>query len=191
MVKNFWRVLPSQLAFWFWHCLINALPSYLIAVMWMALWKYPIAHIAMGCAVLTFIIGYSVVTSLPGPLARKDSLFGRALRSALMMRLVISVITIAMVPTGIFLTLTPDLWCGRLAVFLVSKAYGILGLNGALLNRSFDSDLSGVLPGFMEIYLTTLLEGLILSFMLFILSFIAIIILQAKDRKRMFREGRL
>jgi hypothetical protein len=35
----------------------------------------------------------------------------------------------------------------------------------------------------MEIYLTTVLEGLILSFMLFILSFIAIIILQMRDRK--------
>ena len=43
----------------------------------------------------------------------------------------------------------------------------------------------------MEIYLTTLLEGLFLSFLLFILSFIAIIILQARDKRRMFCKGRL
>jgi prolipoprotein diacylglyceryltransferase len=37
--------------------------------------------------------------------------------------------------------------------------------------------------GFLEIYATTILEGLILSFLLFILSFIAIIILQMRDRR--------
>jgi hypothetical protein len=188
---EFRKRFASRLAFWLWHCIINALPSYLIAVIYLGLWEYPIAHVAMGCAVLTFILGYSVVTSLPGPLARKDSLFSRALNVALGIRLVISVATSLVIPFGPLMLLSPDFWCGRLAAFLVSEAYGVLGLDGVLVDRSFDSDLSGVLPGFMEIYLTTLLEGLFLSFLLFILSFIAIIILQARDKRRMFCKGRL
>lgn len=190
---GFAKVFPGKLGFWFWHCLINALPSYLIAVVWLELWKFPVAHIAMGCAVLTFMLGYSVVTSLPGPLAKKGSLFSRALKVALVIRIVISVITAAIVPTGVYLLFTPDLWCGQFAASLVSEIYGFLGYEATLLQRVNDGSPSVILstPGFMEIYLTTVLEGLILSFMLFIFSFIAIIILQMRDRKRMFREGRI
>jgi prolipoprotein diacylglyceryltransferase len=47
-------------------------------------------------------------------------------------------------------------------------------------------------PGFMEIYLITLFEGLILSLMLFIFSVMAVVILQMRDRKKMFlRETRV
>ena len=190
---GFAKVFPEKLKFWFWHCLINALPSYLIAVVWLELWKYPVAHVAIGCAVLTFMLGYSVVTSLPGPLTRKETLYARALKAALVIRIVISAITVMIVPTGVFLLLTPDLWCGRFAATLVSKIYGFLGFEATLLPRANGGGPSELFstPGFMEIYLTTVLEGLILSFMLFIFSFIAIIILQMRDRKRMFREGRI
>lgn len=184
---------PKKLRFWFWHCLVNALPSYLMAVVWLALWTHPVAHIAMGCAVLTFVIGYSVLTSLPGPLAVKDSLFSRAMRVGLRVRMVISILTVCVVPTGIFVLFTPDYWCGQIAVNLVSKLYGLLGLEATLLPRINGDGRTRSLtsPDFVEIYLSTLLEGLILSSMLFIFSVIAIIILQVRDRKKMFREGRI
>jgi hypothetical protein len=64
---------------------------------------------------------------------------------------------------------------------MVARCYDLLGLEATLAGR-LDSVASSIETGFMEIYLSTVLEGLILSFMLFILSFIAIIILQMRDR---------
>ncbi|QTN31925.1 hypothetical protein HZ994_06135 [Akkermansiaceae bacterium] len=187
--KEFRELFPSCLKKWFWHCLINALPSYLIAVVWLGLWAFPVSHVAMFCAVFTFVLAYSVLTSLPGPLSRNDSLFARAMNAGLLVRLVISVITVTLIPFGPMLMLTPDLWCGRIAAAAVAWGYDFLGYKATLFDR-LDGG-SGAVPGFMEVYLTTMLEGLILSFMLFIFCFIAIIILQVNDRKRMFREGRI
>ncbi|MGJ8641935.1 MAG: hypothetical protein ACSHX9_00890 [Luteolibacter sp.] len=180
---------PDKLRFWFFHCIINALPSYLIAVIWLRLWIHPIAHVAMGCAVLTFVLGYSVLTSLPGPLTERNSLFARAMRVGLRIRMIISILTVCVVPTGVFILFTPDYWCGQLAVNLVSEFYHLIGVEPTLMHM-VDYDWSFAAT-FMEIYLSTLLEGLILSFMLFIFSVIAIIILQMRDRKKMFREGRI
>ncbi|MEP2774872.1 MAG: hypothetical protein ABJQ29_02795 [Luteolibacter sp.] len=190
---GFQKLFPAKLKFWSWHCLINALPSYLIAVVWLQLWQHPIAHVSMAFAVLTFVLGYSVATSLPGPLANKDSLFSRAVKVGLIIRLIISFLTVCLVPTGVLLLFTPDYWSGQLAVSIVNEIYSYLGLEGTLLARVNDGRTPGisVSPGFLEVYLSTVLEGLILSFMLFILCVMAIIILQMRDRKRMFREGRI
>jgi hypothetical protein len=43
--------------------------------------------------------------------------------------------------------------------------------------------------GFVQIYATTMLEGLILSFLLLMISFFALIILQARDRRKVFSPG--
>ena len=181
---------PSKLKFWSVHCLINALPSYLIAVVWLQLWDQPVAQLAMGFAVLTFVIGYSIATSLPGPLSNRDSLAGRAMRVGLTVRTVISVITMLAVPLGPLLIFTPDLWCGVFASNVVGFFYQLAGLEITLQDGFEDGVSSGRLPGigFMEVYLTTFIEGLILSFMLFLFSFIAILILQMRDRKKRFSQ---
>ncbi len=176
-------VFFGKLRFWAIHCLINALPSYLIAVVWMELWGSSNAQFAMLAAVLTFIFGYSVLTSAL-PIFREDgSLFSRALHVGLIVRMVISVITVIAVPLGPLLMFTPDLWCGQFAnnvVAWVLRVDGLMarteGLRGEVLGK----------VGFFEIYLTTVLEGLILSFMLFIFSFIAIIFLQRKSVKNLY-----
>lgn len=190
---GFKKCFPGKLTFWFWHCVINALPSYLIAVVWLGLWDSPVAHFAMGCAVATFVVLYSVLTSLPGPLANKDNLFTRAVRVGLILRLVISIQTVCLVPTGVFLLFSPDLWCGQVAVGIVRRVYEFIGLEASLFQRVDDHSapaISGSI-GFFEVYFATILEGIILSFMLFVFCVIAIIILQMRDRKKMLREGRI
>lgn len=174
----FRRNFPGKLRFWALHCTINALPSYLIAVVLLGLWPVMHAHWAMLAAVCTFIIGYAVFTSWVPILREGRNLFTRALKVGLVIRTVISVITLIAVPMGPVLLFTPDLWCGLWANAFVSWVLGSEPLAQRVGGSASNSDV-----GFFEIYATTLVEGLILSFLLFILSFIAIIILQMRDRR--------
>lgn len=184
-MPTFSKCFPGKLRFWAIHCTINALPSYLIAVVWLELWPVAHAHWAMLAAVCTFIIGYAVLTSWLPVLREGRNLFTRALKVGLVIRTVISCLTVCVVPLGILLLFTPDYWCGQFAVVIVDWCYDLAGLEATLGSRFNDGyvDGSSLYTGFMEIYLTTLVEGLILSFLLFILSFIAIIILQMRDRR--------
>lgn len=178
VINAFSISFPSKLRFWALQCTINALPSYLIAVVWLGLWPVMCAHWAMLAAVVTFIFGYAVLTSWLPVLREGRNLFTRALKVGLVIRTVISVLTIMAVPPGTPLFLAPDTWCGMGASWFVSQALGTHPLPQRLGAAS-----GGHQVGFLEIYATTLVEGLILSFMLFIFSFIAIIILQMRDRK--------
>jgi len=178
MNADFWKCFPGKLRFWALHCTINALPSYLIAVVWLGLWPVAHAHVAMLAAVVTFIFGYAVVTSCVPVLREGRNLFTRALKVGLAIRLYISVPTILAVPLGAPLLFSPDVWCGMGASWFVSQALGTQPLPQRIGGSSGTSEV-----GFLEIYATTLVEGLLLSFLLFILSFIAIIILQMRDRR--------
>jgi hypothetical protein len=178
MDADFWKCFPAKLRFWALHCTINALPSYLIAVVWLGLWPVMHAHWAMLAAVVTFIIGYAVLTSCVPVLREGRNLFTRALKVGLTIRTVISVLTILSVPLATPLLFAPDTWCGFAASWVVSETLGNPPLAQRIGGTSGGSGVS-----FLEIYAITIIEGLILSFLLFILSFIAIIILQARDRK--------
>jgi hypothetical protein len=169
---------PGKLRFWTLHCMINALPSYFIAIVWLGLWPVMRAHWAMLAAVVTFIIGYAVLTSCVPVLREERNLFTRALRVGLAVRLYISVPTILAVPLGAPLLFSPDAWCGFAASWFVSQVLGTPPLPQRIGGSSGASEV-----GFLEIYATTLVEGMLLSFLLFIISFIAIIILQMRDRR--------
>ena len=177
-IEAFRRNFPNKLRFWALHCAINALPSYLIAVVWLELWPVMHAHWAMLAAVCTFIVGYAILTSWVPVLREGRNLFTRALKVGLVIRTVISAITFIAVPLGPLLLFTPDLWAGTAANWAVSQ---VLGTNP--LAQRIEGSSIGSQVGFLEIYVTTILEGLILSFLLFIFSFIAIIILQMRDRR--------
>jgi hypothetical protein len=177
-VEIFFRVFPQKLRFWSLHCVINALPSYLIAVVWLGLWPVARAHWAMLSAVCTFILGYSILTAWLPMLREGRNLFTRALKVGLTIRTMISILTFLAIPVGTPLIFAPDTWCGLAASQAVALALG----TSPLPQRIGGSDGGGHV-GFLEIYAITLVEGLILSFMLFILSFIAIIILQIRDRR--------
>lgn len=186
---GFIDVFKGKLKFWALHCVISALPSYLIVMVWLKQAANPTAHLAMLAAIVTFVIGYSVLTSLPGPLTRKDSLLSRALRVGLVFRMICSIWTFLFIFFGPLVIFTPDLWCGNIAADIVDRIYGFLGHETDLRNMiDGNNTKDGVLiqPRFMEIYLISLFEGFILSLMLFIFSVIAVVILQMRDRKKMF-----
>lgn len=74
--------------------------------------------------------------------------------------------------------LTPDFWCGFLATSIVEKA----GLFISPLGHGGPAWVENT--GFIKIYAITMLEGFILSFMLAMISFFAVIYLQARDRRK-------
>lgn len=133
----------------------------------------------MLAAVVTFILGYAVLTSWVPVLRVGRNLYTRALKVGLVIRTIISILTILAVPLGTPLLFLPDTWCGFGASWVVSQVMGTELLPQRLGGLSSASRVS-----FLEIYATTLVEGLILSFLLFIFSFLSILILQIRDRRK-------
>ena len=137
----------------------------------------------MGCAVGAFILLYAIVTSLSGAFGDKTHLLSRALRLGVRIRACISMGSLATAfPPLIFIS--PDFWCGVLALRIVDRVARVLG------NRTF---LLGDHLGigghdFLPVFATTLLEGFILSFLLLMISFFAVALLQARERRNAFRE---
>jgi len=173
---------PRQLRYWALHCLLNALPSLGIALGWAQLIRSPAATAAMFTAIATFILLYATLTSWFPPAADRSRLLFRSLDLGLKIRAVISIFSVFGLTDKNHLVFLPDTWCGLAAGFNVdwlSRAFGYGRLN---LNGSHSNSVSG----FVQIYATTMLEGLILSFLLLMISFFALIILQARDRRKVF-----
>jgi hypothetical protein len=173
---------PRQLRYWSLHCFLNALPSLGIALGWAQLIRSSTATAAMFTAIATFILLYATLTSWITPVADRSRLLFRSLDLGLRIRAAISVFSLFGLTDKNHLIFLPDTWCGFAAGFSVDWlsrkfGYGRLNLNGSH---------SDSVSGFIQIYATTMLEGLILSFLLLMISFFALIILQAKDRRKAF-----
>lgn len=172
---------PRQLRFWTFHCGLNALPSLCIALFHMRLWDTPGAVAAMLGAIITFILLYAALTSLPGQLADGRHILSRSLRLGAKIRGWISALSLLLiwVPTIFF---TPDFWCGILAIEIFNHLAPYTG---------YTSTFGGVTPSdasspFLAVYTVTLLEGFILSFVLLLISFFSILFLQSRDRRIAF-----
>lgn len=168
----------KQLRRWAGHCSLNAAPSFIIAVAWMELRSFH-GIAAMVCAILTFIVGYSVLTTVMRPLSESTHPLGRALRIGLIVRGWISGFSCLGAVLPWFLLFTPDFWCGFLAMNSVGWIYE------NVFHLPFDVTVGRVNVGFFAIYLTTLFEGLILSALLFFFCFTALIIMTTLLRRRM------
>jgi hypothetical protein len=175
-------VFPRQLRYWSLHCLLNAAPSLGIALGWLGLWQHPAAVAAMFTAIATFILLYAFLTSLRGPFSDPTHLLSRALRLGAKVRAWISGISVLILPTGVFMVFTPDYWCGVASIRIVNGVARLLGASGPV----FKPDTDGSSASFLPIYATTLVEGFILSFLLLMFAFFALILLQMRDRKKAF-----
>ena len=164
-----------QLKFWSLHCAINSLPSFAIALFFLHLWKQPAAVAAMLAAIGTFVLLYAFVTSLPGPLADPHGAFSRALKLGTKIRMIVSLASLPLLPAG-GLFFTPDFWCGWAACLLVNAAGNKWFGSGDLIR------LEGSAPA--AVYATTMLEGFILSLMLMMISFFALLIGQIRQRRK-------
>lgn len=176
-----------QLRHWTLHCLINALPSFIIAAVWMKLGKNPTALAAMFAAIATFILLYATLTSLKGPLADDSHLFSQALKLGTRIRLWISGVSLIFVSAKELLIFAPDLWCGMLSLALLNGAAQKLN-PGANTFNFMDGNTAN--QSFFPVYATTLLEGFILSFILLMISFFALICIQIKHRRSHFAATR-
>lgn len=173
---------PRQFRYWATHSSLNALPSFIIACKVLGLWKQPVAIAAMLCAVATFIAGFTLVTSLRGPLSDPSHLLHRSIRVGAKIRMAISAISIPIALTDAILLL-PDFWCGFVAVNLTNGVLGWLGSPTGLINPDPDDTQQ---TSFFAVYASTMVEGLILSFGLLMISFFALVVLQFRERRKAF-----
>jgi hypothetical protein len=77
---------------------------------------------------------------------------------------------------------TPDFWCGMLSINLLNMAARFLGAPGPVFQPTPDA----ATASFLQVYATTMLEGFILSFLLLMIAFFSLILLQMRDRKKAF-----
>ena len=176
---TFLAAFPRQLRCWTIHCTLNSLPSFCIALGMLGLWKNPLSVLAMLCAIATFILLYAVFTSLVEPLANEKHVISRSLKLGTKIRAWISGLSLLVVFTPAA-SITPDFWCGLMAVMFTNSLARWAGAAGNFFN------IEGGNATFLPIYVTTMIEGFILSFLLFMISFFAVLFVQAKDRKRIF-----
>lgn len=180
---TFRTVFPRQLRFWTFHCLLNALPSIGIALFFLQLWRNSVAVAAIFFAIGTFILLYTTVTSLNGPLADEKHLLSRSLKLGVTIRAWISGISVLLLLTLKGILFVPDLWCGIIIINILNR---VASLSGAANQDLFRPGPDHGIAGFIRIYATTMTEGFFITFLLIMISFFAAIFLQALDRKRVF-----
>ena len=171
-------IFLRQLRYWTFHCSLNALPSFCIAMLFLELWKVPVAITAMLLAIGTFILLYSTLTSLPGPLLEKEHLLSRALRVGIKVRGWISLLSVPLILMKGF-AVTPDFWCGVMSSAIFNHAAGLFGTQGRLVG-------SATPPGFLEVFAVTLMEGFMLSLIILIIALIAVVVLKVLGRLNPF-----
>ncbi len=177
---EFLAVFPRQLRFWTLHCTLNALPSFVIAIYVLKLFKNPHGIAAMLLGIVSFIFIYAATTSLLKPLTDKENILHRAMKLGTKIRVWISLISLGFIPLN-WIILTPDFWCGFVSVTVVQS------LSDTFINMTphYDFFASDKVSSFILIYATTMLEGFILSLLLMNICYFALKITQAHDRKKL------
>lgn len=174
--------LPQQARYWTAHCCINALPSFIVAAFYLQMITQPACVIAMLLAILTFIAAYTIVTSIDGWFSDSQSVLSRALKVGVRIRLILSLVSLPLLlptPVAFFV---PDVWAGIIAAGIVNGFGQMIGVGRVLIEPG-----TGGTPA-LVVYATTITEGLILSLMLMMLSFFSLLVIQARERKKIGRE---
>jgi hypothetical protein len=131
-------------------------------------------------AIVTFILLLSTLTSLHGPLSTGGHFLFRALKLGVRIRTgmaLISLIPLAITKNGPEFIL--DSYCGIAA--LIASCH--MMVPGFSMN---DLAYGAPIDHFPLIFATTTLTGLMLLFLVIMISFFVLIIFQARDRKKFF-----
>ncbi len=183
MTSTFLTRFPNQLGHWTIHGICNALPSFIIALVFLKLWKSPQAVAAMVLAVTIFIVAFAVAISLPWTLSDSNHVLGRSIRLGAKIRSWIAGLSLPCVLAPQMVVFMPDTWCGLLAVWLQYQADRYFRMGMSFNPTGGD----GASARFLPTFTTTMLEGFIISFMLLTISFFCVIFLQSRERKRLFK----
>ena len=168
------------------HCVVNALPSFVIACVHLDLWRNPDALKAMGAAVLAFILAYSLLTSIRGPLTQSDHVVSRAIRAGAKFRLVISIASTPFAPFPGAFVCVPDLWCGFASVFIFQQLLRLSGTPPGIV-QVIDRLLEKA--SFNDIFTIAIIQGLVISMLFFTISFFALLFIQRRERMKMYAAG--
>lgn len=169
--------LAGQARYWALHCSINALPSFIVAVFYLQMIEQPLAVVALLLAVLTFMVGYTILTSIDGLFCDSGSVLSRSLKVGVKIRLVISLISLPLLFPSPLAFFVPDVWAGMVAAGVVNWCGQILGTPSMI-------GMDGGNPPPLAVYVTAILEGLIISLMLMMLSFFSLLVIQGIERKK-------
>lgn len=176
-MKNYFARFWLQLRFWAFHCSLTALPSFLIVVINPGLGTNTTTILAMLTGITIFILIYTLAGSSISALHDQKHLFARATRLALKIRLFISVASLPLVffvsQMEKLLFIIPDYWAGVTAGFALSS----LSPTHAWSIESFPFTVGW-----------TLLEGFILSFLLFMGTFFCLLWVNHKEKKKIFQK---
>lgn len=162
-----------NLRFWTLHCSITALPSFLIAGFLLRLFQKFAPSLAMVTGVFFFILAYTTLSTFVPTLNDRKTLFSRALRIALKIRIGLSAAGVIGLAVPYLLLFHPDYWAGMLAKGILETGYRYLGPGNYDLSQS---------DHFLAILLWTITEGLILSFLLIFLSFFSLLIVNRQQK---------
>jgi len=193
-MKAWFERFRRSLGFWSLHCVVSALPGFCIAMWLVGFSRNPVAPPAMLSALFTMILLLTSIMSIWPTLTDWRTLPSRGLRVGLQLRFICSVASLIVLGVVLaseggdghaILILMPDLWTGLGAVLSISLLSEPFGYGNPVSDVMDDSsDL-----GFAMIYLIALIDGLILCFMIFIVSFVSMLVLQIRDRKRFYQDG--
>lgn len=190
-MKEWFKRFLRSLGFWSLHSVVSALPGFCIAMWLVKLSENPSALAAMLSALLTMIFVIASLMSIWPSLTRWQTLPSRGLRLGLVLRAICSGASFLIIITVLatngrdgnpILIALPDLWTGLGAVLSIAMISDFFGLGNPL---------SGIMDrpanlSFGMIYLIALINGLILCFLIFIVSFVSMLVLQIRDRKRFY-----
>lgn len=161
---------------------MNALPSLIIALGWLGLWKHPGAICGMFSAIASFVLIYATLTSLKSPFSDENHAIHRAVKLGARLRAWISCISMGLVIIPTMALFTPDFWCGWLSMTLLNYAERHFGSGGDFFTVVGGSATSS----FGKVYVMTMMEGFILSLLLMFISFFCVMAVQSRDRRRAF-----
>lgn len=179
--STFFAVFPRQLRFWTFHCVVNALPSFCIAFSMLGLQNSPTGIAAMLAGIATFILFYATMTSIPGPLANRGNLQARSLAAGTKIRSWFvgscALLALFQVPLGL-----ADLYPGFFAAEIAEQAFEVVNSGRPVASLGSHSS-------FLHVYTVTIIDGMILSFILLTISFVSLMVLQRKERRKFFKRG--
>lgn len=194
-LNEWWGRFRRSFGFWSLHCVVSALPGFCIAMWFLEFWKNPVAPLAMLAALFTFIVLTTCLSSLSGTILKWKTLPSRGLRVGLILRAICSgasflILGVVLAADGRngnpILMILPDAWTGLGAVLAVGQLSSPMGYGFTPADLLFGG---GGNLGFSTIYLIALIDGLIISFFIFIASFVSMLVLQIRDRKKLYQKG--